>query len=165
MYTIILQTETKDRSILDPANATKQALRSLFFVPNHPSVLLKHGSIVLHNVNSTANIAAQNDLANGRHLMLFSHGFLVADVAVVHAFRLFLALNDRDIITENSFLGYLHAKLFKRNGHDSSGECNGKPGHVRYCRAISSRNFLHLSHNLDIFCSKQFSIRAQETAT
>ena len=160
-----MQTETKDRSILDPANATKQALASLSFVPNHKSVLLKHGSIVLHNVHSTANTAtstAHNDLANERHLMLFSHGFVVADVAVVHAFRLFLALNDQDIIMENSFLDYLHAKLFEEE-NVSSGEC--KVGSlamwdVRSC--LVEFSFISITTLTFFVRNNIISIRAQE---
>jgi hypothetical protein len=117
---------TEEKQMILPAEEV------LFFDVNPKSVLLKQGPIkLLHGTTSATSMSAaarrhDGDLANERHLMLFSRGFVVANVAVTHTLRLFLELNDRDIITEKNFLKYLHAKLFlceDHGDHTGKGEC------------------------------------------
>ena len=43
--------------------------------------------------------------------MIFTHGFIVVDVVAEDAFSLFLALSDREFLTQNSFLDFLLAKF------------------------------------------------------
>ncbi|KAL7491317.1 hypothetical protein ACHAWT_001365 [Skeletonema menzelii] len=104
--------ETKQQ-ILDPGKATKQALESIFFpfVHDPKSVLLKRGSVFLYNKN----------LSSERELMLFSNGFLVADLVLGDVFRMFFSLSDREFVTEKSFLDYLRSK-FRDMDEDGGGE-------------------------------------------
>lgn len=106
--------ETKQQS-LDPVKATKQALTSIFFpyVHDPKSVLLKRDSVFLYN----------KSLGSERELMLFSNGFLLADLALNDVFRMFLSLSDREFVTEKSFLDYLRSK-FKEMDQDRSGGKN-----------------------------------------
>ena len=62
-----------------------------------------------------------NSLANERELMIFTHGFLLADIIIDDAFRVFLALCDREFVTEKSFLDHLQYK-FKELDIDETGE-------------------------------------------
>eukprot|EP00984_Skeletonema_dohrnii_P020980 scaffold10365_cov102-Skeletonema_dohrnii-CCMP3373.AAC.3 len=104
--------ETKQQ-ILDPAKATKQALESIFFpyVHDPKSVLLKRGSVFLYN----------RSLSSERELMLFSNGFLLADLVLDDVFRMFFSLSDREFVTEKSFLDYLRSK-FRDMDEGRSGE-------------------------------------------
>ncbi len=106
--------ETKQQT-LDPVKATKQALTSIFFpyVHDPKSVLLKRDSVFLYN----------KSLGSERELMLFSNGFLLADLALNDVFRMFLSLSDREFVTEKSFLDYLRSK-FKAMDEDRSGGKN-----------------------------------------
>ncbi len=106
--------EIKQQS-LDPAKATKQALTSIFcpYVHDPKSVLLKRDSVFLYNRN----------LSSERELVLFSNGFLLADLALNDVFRMFLSLSDREFVTEKSFLDYLRSK-FKDMDEDRSGGKN-----------------------------------------
>ncbi|KAL7554417.1 hypothetical protein ACHAWF_017854 [Thalassiosira exigua] len=107
-----LLTEPKQQ-IVDPVKMTKNAIDFIFFpyVHDPKSVLLKRGSVFL----------LDPDLHNERELMIFSHGFLLADVVLEDAFNLFLALSDREFLTEKSFLDYLQNK-FKEMDKDDTGE-------------------------------------------
>lgn len=100
---------------LDPVKATKQALTSIFFpyVHDPKSVLLKRDSVFLYN----------KSLGSERELMLFSNGFLLANLALNDVFRMFLSLSDREFLTEKSFLDYLRSK-FKDMDEDRSGGKN-----------------------------------------
>jgi len=100
------------QQVLDPVKATKQALESIFFpyVHDPKSVLLKRGSVFLYD----------RSLSSERELMLFSNGFLLADLVLDDAFCMFLSLSDREFVTEKSFLDYLRAK-FREMDEDRSG--------------------------------------------
>lgn len=74
------------------------------------SVLLKRSSVFLHNTPS---------LHNERELMIFTHGFLLSNVVLEDAFSLFLALSDREFLTEKSLLDYLQAKLTEMDDEES----------------------------------------------
>mmetsp|Transcript_5429 Transcript_5429/g.13589 ORF Transcript_5429/g.13589 Transcript_5429/m.13589 type:complete len:737 (-) Transcript_5429:63-2273(-) len=97
----------------DPAKVTKLALEFIFFpfVHDPKSVLLKRGSIFLHD----------DSLPNERELMIFTHGFLLGNVVLEDAFNLFLALSDREFLTERSLLDYLQNK-FREMDEEESGE-------------------------------------------
>ena len=105
--------ETKQQ-ILDPVKATKHALESIFFpyVHDPKSVLLKRGSVFLYHIS----------LGSERELMLFSNGFLFADLLLDDVFRVFLALNDREFVTEKNFLDYLRAKFRDMDSNGSGGK-------------------------------------------
>ena len=105
--------ETKQQ-ILDPAKATKQALESIFFpyVHDPKSVLLKRGSVFLYN----------RSLSSERELMLFSNGFLLADLVLDDVFRMFFSLSDREFVTEKSFLDYLRSKFRDMDEERSGGK-------------------------------------------
>ena len=53
--------------------------------------------------------------------MIFTHGFVLADIIVDDAFRVFLALCDREFLTQKSFLDHLQYK-FKELDIDETGE-------------------------------------------
>ena len=61
-------------------------------------------------------------LSNERELMIFTHGFLIANVVLGDAFRLFLALSDREFLTEKTFLDSMFLKLREMDEEDSGGE-------------------------------------------
>mmetsp|Transcript_56541 Transcript_56541/g.120084 ORF Transcript_56541/g.120084 Transcript_56541/m.120084 type:complete len:732 (+) Transcript_56541:26-2221(+) len=101
------------QNTVDPAKITRKALNFIFFpyVHDPKSVLLKRGSVFLHDTS----------LHNERELMIFTHGFLLANVVLEDAFSLFLALSDREFLTEKSFLDYLQNK-FREMDEENSGE-------------------------------------------
>lgn len=103
------------QQILDPAKATKQALESIFFpfVHDPKSVLLKRGSVFLYNRN----------LSSERELMLFSNGFLLADLVLGDVFRMFFSLSDREFVTEKSFLDFLRSKFRDMDEDGNGGKC------------------------------------------
>lgn len=103
--------ETKQQ-LMDPVKATKKALETIFFpyVHDPKSVLLKRGSVFLYD----------RRLSSERELMLFSNGFLLADLLLDDAFRMFLSLSDKEFVTEKSFLDYLRAK-FRDMDEDGTG--------------------------------------------
>ena len=129
VLTNVLQAESKEDNavVLDASKRTKQALEFLFFpfVTDPKSVLLRHGSVtILHNTHSTikADKITQDMNKDERHLMLFSYGFLVANIEMQCALRFFVALNDQ-MMTEKNFLSYLHGKLLLNDGgEDISGK-------------------------------------------
>lgn len=113
------------------------------------SVLLKRGSVFLQDTNNysssnkTRNLAKKRNGKNNcngkgdfnnddkntpasinpneqREILFFTHGFIVADFVLKDAFKLFLAVSDREFLTVNSFLGYVRAK-FKDMDIDGSG--------------------------------------------
>lgn len=103
----------------------KQALESIFFpFGNDPkSVLLQHGSIYFHNCHDVSTDAdfddeKQCDLSNERELMIFSHGFIVANFPLSDSYHLMMALSDGDIVTQEGLLEYVRAKLAKRAESD-----------------------------------------------
>lgn len=102
---------------LCPARIQKQALESIFFpfVSDQKSVLIQHGSVYFHGIHPPTNVALDNggccNLENERELMIFSHGFIVADFPVSDSFHLMMSLTDGDIVTRESLLEYLRAKL------------------------------------------------------
>jgi len=92
---------------------TQSTLEFIFFpyVHDPKSVLLKRGSVFLLDAKLTTE----------RELMLFTHGFLIADVACEDALNLFLALSDREFVTEKSFLENLRIK-FEEMDTNKTGE-------------------------------------------
>ncbi|KAL7536227.1 hypothetical protein ACHAXR_007003 [Thalassiosira sp. AJA248-18] len=113
LFIFALCFKTDPKPSVDPVKVTKLALDFLFFpfVHDPKSVLLKRGSVFLHDAS----------LSNERELMIFTHGFLIANVVLEDAFRLFLALSDREFLTAKTFLDYLQNK-FREMDEDSSGE-------------------------------------------
>eukprot|EP00571_Detonula_confervacea_P009854 CAMPEP_0172301438 /NCGR_PEP_ID=MMETSP1058-20130122/3326_1 /TAXON_ID=83371 /ORGANISM="Detonula confervacea, Strain CCMP 353" /LENGTH=716 /DNA_ID=CAMNT_0013011551 /DNA_START=78 /DNA_END=2228 /DNA_ORIENTATION=+ len=107
-----LLTDPKQNTV-DPAKATKHALDFIFFpfIHDPKSVLLKRGTIFIHDAS----------LHNERELMIFTHGFLLANVVLEDAFSLFLALSDREFLTSLGFLDYLENK-FREMDDDNNGE-------------------------------------------
>lgn len=105
--------QTEPKQTVDPAKATKQALDFIFFpyVHDPKSVLLKRGPAFL----------SDEDPSNERELMIFTHGFLLASVVPEDAFRMYLALSDREFLTEKKFLDYLQVK-FRDMDEDGTGE-------------------------------------------
>lgn len=103
------------QKVLDPVKATKLALESIFFpyVHDRKSVLLKRGSVFLYNRN----------VSNERDLMLFSNGFLLANFGSDDVFRLYLALSDREFVTEKSFLDFLRVKFKEMDEEGNGGMC------------------------------------------
>mmetsp|Transcript_37338 Transcript_37338/g.78759 ORF Transcript_37338/g.78759 Transcript_37338/m.78759 type:complete len:757 (-) Transcript_37338:187-2457(-) len=101
------------QNTIDPVKVTRKALNFIFFPYIHDpkSVLLKRGSVFL----------GDSSLPNERELMVFSHGFLIASVVLDDAFSLFLALSDREFLTEKSFLDYLQNK-FREMDEEETGE-------------------------------------------
>lgn len=107
--------ELRQQKILDPIKATKLALESIFFpyVHDRKSVLLKRGSVFLYSRN----------VSSERELMLFSNGFLLANFVSDDVFRLYLALSDREFVTEKSFLDFLRVKFKEMDEEGNGGMC------------------------------------------
>ena len=119
--------ETKQQ-VMDPIKASKQALESIFFpyVHDPKSVLLKRGSVFLN----------ERSLGNERELMLFSNGFLLADVVLDDVFALFLALGDREFVTEKSFLDYLRSKFRDMDEEGSGGKFPNCHERILFCNIL-----------------------------
>lgn len=105
---------------MPPARRQKQALESIFFPfgDDPKSVLLQHGSIYFHNchdVSTDADFGDEQrcDLSNERELMIFSHGFIVANFPLSDSYHLMMALSDGDIVTQEGLLEYVRAKVAK----------------------------------------------------
>ena len=84
--------------------------------------------------------------------MIFTHGFVLANVVLEDAFSLFLALSDREFLTEKSFLDHLLNRFREMDVDDTGGKwhfsslakdiCN-----VAQNRALSDTTLVHLIIN------------------
>lgn len=54
--------------------------------------------------------------------MIFTHGFVLANVVLEDAFSLFLALSDREFLTEKSFLDHLLNRFREMDVDDTGGK-------------------------------------------
>jgi hypothetical protein len=99
-----------------PLNTKKQVTDYLFFphINDPKSWLVKHGSVVLESESG----ATQNAGDNERELMIFTHGFIVIDVALKDVFRLFFALGDQEFLTVAILMDYLKSKLHLNSSDD-----------------------------------------------
>ncbi|KAL3796122.1 hypothetical protein HJC23_000625 [Cyclotella cryptica] len=95
-----------------PLNTTKQILDYLFFphITEPKSWLLKHGSVFVGTSPGT-----MLDIGNERELMFFTHGFIVADIALKDIFRLYFALSDEEFLTAAALIDYVRTKLNTKN--------------------------------------------------
>ena len=100
---------------LCPMRKQNQALEGIFFpfISDPKSVLVQHGSVCFNgkNPSKTFDIEQYRQPENERELMVFSQGFIVADFTVGDSCHLMMALSDGDVVTQQSMLEYLQAKL------------------------------------------------------
>lgn len=118
---LIIGTERAELPLkLCPARRQKQALENIFFpfAGDPKSVLIQHGSVrFFHECHPLTNVAFDNrQCCNERELMIFSHGFIVADFPMSDSHHLMMALTDGDIVTQESLLEYLRTKMMNQEG-------------------------------------------------